>query len=73
MFMEKQILSLNKNLEAATGKTSTELKVWRTWLLPRSELLMGTSFSRKQLVLMLHASLVAQMVKNLLAMQETRV
>ena len=71
--MEKQILSLNKNLEAAADKTNTELKMWLTWLLPRSGLLMGTNFSRKQLVLLSYAFLVAQMVKNLPAVQETRV
>ena len=71
--MEKQILSLNKNLEAAADKTNTELKMWLTWLLPRSGLLMGPNFSRKQLVLLSYAFLVARMVKNLPAVQETRV
>ena len=56
MFMEKQILSLNKTLEAAAGKTKAEFEMWLIWSLPyRPELLMSTSFPRKQLVLLLCA------------------
>lgn len=56
MFMEKQILSLNKNLEAAAGKTKAEFEMWLIWFLPyRPKLLISTSFPRKQFVLLLCA------------------
>lgn len=56
VFIEKQILSLSKNLEAAAGKTKAEFEMWLIWFLPyRPKLLISTSFPRKQFVLLLCA------------------